>query len=121
MPDFQPSGFRNAQRNLQNILPDLNMQSPVISANVQVRPHPRDRAICRSFTGTLAGGVACRENGRWALKALFPGEGQAGDYRMASGGDPRVLRTVTDAISGAPFDAGQERAAKGRHWTPPPR
>ena len=40
---------------------------------------------------------------------------------MAAGGDPRVLRTVTDAISGAPFDAGQEHAAKACHWTPPRR
>ncbi|HLZ83125.1 MAG TPA: hypothetical protein VKQ54_06115 [Caulobacteraceae bacterium] len=92
-------------------------------AAIRIQLTYRDRAgsICRSFTGTLAGGVACRESGRWAVKALFPGESQTGAYRMAASGDPRVLQTVADTISGAPFDALQERAAKSRRWTPGPR
>lgn len=89
---------------------------------VQLTFRDRAGAICRSFNGALAGGVACRENGRWALRALFPGEGgPAGKYRMAASGDPRVLQVVGDTISGEPFDATQERAAKARRWTPAPR
>jgi len=76
-------------------------------------------AICRSFTGATASGVACRRNGRWALEALFAGEAPSGgDYRMAASGNPRVLQVVGDMISGDAFDAAQERAAKARHWTP---
>jgi hypothetical protein len=88
---------------------------------VRVRLTYRDRAgsICRSFTGALAAGVACRENGRWALQALFPGAGPAGQYGMA--GDPRVMQIVDETISGKPFDSAQEHAAKARHWAPSPR
>ena len=83
----------------------------------------RDRAgsICRSFTGAVADGVACREDGRWTLKALFPGQGPAGDYRMAAGGDPHLMQVVGDSISGEAFGAAQERAAKARGWAPSPR
>jgi hypothetical protein len=100
----------------------LDTQLSGSGSAVRVQLTFRDRAgsICRSFTGTLADGVACRENGRWALKALFPGEGQTGNYRMAASGDPRVLQAVTSTMAGEPFDAGQERAAKARHWTPSP-
>jgi anti-sigma factor RsiW len=83
---------------------------------IQVQLTFRDRAgaICRSFTGAVASGVACRQDGGWALKALFPGQG--GDYRMAVSGDPHVQQIVGDMIRGDAFDAAQERAAKARHW-----
>jgi hypothetical protein len=67
----------------------------------------------------VASGVACRQDGGWALEALFPGQAApgGGDYRMAASGDPRVMQIVGDMISGAAFDAAQERAARARHWT----
>jgi hypothetical protein len=85
---------------------------------VQLTFHNKAGAICRSFTSPTANGVACREHGGWGLQALFPGQpAPGGEYRMAASGDPRVLHTVGDLISGDAFDAGQERAAKARHWT----
>ena len=97
---------------------DTQLSGDAGAVRVQLTYHGRGGAICRSFTGALADGVACREGGRWALKALYPGERQAGAYRMAASGDPRVVQTVADTISGDPFDATQERAARARHWAP---
>ena len=101
----------------------LDTQRSGLGRAVRVQLSYRDRAgsICRSFTGTLAEGIACRQDGRWALEALFPGEGRAGEYRMAASGDPRIVQTIAATISGEPFDAAEERAAMARRWTPSPR
>lgn len=73
--------------------------------------------ICRSFTTDAASGLACRDGDQWRLRGLFPsGEGQAGDYRMAAGADPRLASLIDEAISGEPFDAAQEKAALERGW-----
>lgn len=96
---------------------DAQLSGEGRATRVQLTFRDRTGAICRSFTGGVASGVACREDGAWALEALFPGQpATGGDYRMAAGGDPRVMRVVGDMISGDPFDAAQERAAKARHW-----
>lgn len=79
----------------------------------------RDRAghVCRSFSNRAASGLACREGDDWRLLGLFPaGEGQAGDYRMAAGGDPRLAALIDETISGEPFDAAQEKAALDANW-----
>ena len=79
----------------------------------------RDRsgAICRTFEDGAASGMACRESGDWKIRSLFQGaEGQATEYRMASGSDPRLLEAVDAAIEGEPFDAAQEKAAMERGW-----
>jgi hypothetical protein len=89
-------------------------ESPI---RVQLTYRDQAGSICRSFTGALAGGIACRENGRWALQALFPGSGPTGQYRVA-GGDSRVMQIVGETISGKPFDSAQEHAARARHWAP---
>lgn len=119
-PVMEQAGRLVASGDLGRAL-DTQLSGGGSAIRVQLTFRDRAGSVCRSFTGSVAGGVACRENGRWALEALFPGERQAGNYRMAASGDPRVLRTVTDTISGEPFDASQERAAQARHWTPPPR
>jgi hypothetical protein len=79
----------------------------------------RDQAgeICRSFTQSASSGVACRSGGKWQLKGLFAApERQGSDYRMAAGMDPNLAALVDSTISGEPFDAAQERAAKDRGW-----
>jgi hypothetical protein len=74
-------------------------------------------AICRSFTGTAATGLACRDAGRWRVRGLFPaGEGQSGDYRMAAGMDPNLAALVGSTMVGEPMDAAQEQAARKRGW-----
>jgi len=79
----------------------------------------RDRqgSICRSFRDGTASGLACRTEGDWQIRGLFQGaEGQAGEYRMAAGEDPRLVALIDETIVGEPFDAVQERAALERSW-----
>jgi hypothetical protein len=79
----------------------------------------RDRsgAICRSFIATSSSGLACRDDGRWALHGLLAApEGQSNAYRMASGTDPALASLIASSIAGEPFDAAAERAARDRGW-----
>ena len=74
-------------------------------------------AICRTFTGSASSGLACRDEGRWRLRGLFPApEGQASDYRMASGMDPGLAALLDSTIAGDPLDASQEASAAERGW-----
>lgn len=74
-------------------------------------------AICRSFTNVRESGLACRDDGRWQVRGLFAApEGQGADYRMAAGMNPNLAALVDSTMTGEPFDAGQERAAKERGW-----
>ena len=80
----------------------------------------RDRSgqICRTFTAAGSSGLACRNQGRWRLEAMVAsGSGSSRDFRMASGPGPVVADLVASSISGEPFDASAERAAKARGWT----
>jgi len=73
--------------------------------------------ICRSFSDATASGLACRDDGDWRVRGLFPSaEGQSGDYRMASGNDPRLSALIGETIAGEPFDAAQEKAARDAGW-----
>ena len=79
----------------------------------------RDAAgrICRSFIGAEASGLACRDGETWQVQGLFPApEGQASEYRMAAGEDPRLAALIDQTIDGEPFDAAQEQAALERGW-----
>lgn len=76
-------------------------------------------AICRSFTGVGAAGLACRDGSDWRIRGLFQGpEGQSGDYRMAAGQDPRLMALIDETITGEPFDAEREAEAMRKGWTP---
>ncbi|MBG6120242.1 MULTISPECIES: anti-sigma factor family protein [unclassified Sphingobium] len=75
-------------------------------------------AICRSFTGEAAQGVACREGKAWQLQGrLAPENGRTGDYRMAASSGTAEL--VDRLIAGDAFDQAQERAALAAKWAPP--
>ena len=79
----------------------------------------RDKAgaICRTFEEQSTSGLACREGGDWRIRNLYQSrEGQASDYRMASGQDPQLMEAVEANIDGEPFDAEQERTAMERGW-----
>jgi hypothetical protein len=76
----------------------------------------KDGTICRSFTEATTQGLACREKDGWAVKALLPSEGQAGDFRMAAGENPAIAALIDRTIAGEPFDAAQEKAAKEAGW-----
>ncbi len=79
----------------------------------------RDRggAICRSFSEPHSSGLACRSGGRWEVRGVFSAQGsQPGEFRMASGLDPKLAALIDSEIAGEPFDAEQEKAAKARGW-----
>jgi hypothetical protein len=79
----------------------------------------RDHAgsICRSFAAVQASGLACREGDRWQVRGLFAAaEGQATDYRMATGIDPNLAALIDSTMASDPFDAAQERAARDAGW-----
>ena len=79
----------------------------------------RDKSgkICRTFAEQATSGLACREGGDWRIRNLYQSpEGQASDYRMASGQDPQLMEAVEASINGEPFDAAQERAAREQGW-----
>ena len=77
----------------------------------------RDGAICRSFTGQGASGLACRADDDWRVQAMFAtAAGQGAGYRMAAGDDPRLATLIDERISGEPFDAVAEKAARDRGW-----
>ena len=74
-------------------------------------------AICRSFTAHASSGLACHDQRGWRLRGLFAApEGQGGEYRMAGGMDPNLAALVDSTISGAPFNAAQEQAAREHGW-----
>jgi hypothetical protein len=98
---------------------DNQLASAGVSNGVRVGLTYRDRqgSICRSFSDGAASGLACREAEDWRIRGLFQGaEGQAGDYRMAAGEDPRLATLIDETIAGEPFDAATEKAAMEKGW-----
>ena len=73
-------------------------------------------AICRTFEDRAVSGLACREGGDWRIRSVFQSQGQATDYRMASGPNPQLMEAVDESIQGEPFDAAQEKAAAEGGW-----
>jgi hypothetical protein len=91
--------------------------SPAGSVRIGLTFRDQAGAICRSFTGPAASGLACRSDGHWQLKGLFAApEGQSSDYRMAGGVDPNLAGLVDSSIAGEPFDAAAEKAALQKGW-----
>ena len=79
----------------------------------------RDQAgtICRSFAGSVSSGLACRKGQGWQLRGLFAApEGQSGDYRMATGVDPKLGALIDSTIAGEPLDAQGEAQARRQGW-----
>lgn len=78
---------------------------------------------CRTFAveqGQGFAGLACREPAGWRLRmaiAQTPSAPPAGGYRTAASETPApILDAVQGLISGAPFDARQEAAARASGW-----
>jgi hypothetical protein len=98
---------------------DTRLASAPVAGAPRIGLTFRDAAgrICRSFADAAASGLACREGGSWQIRGLYPAaEGQAGDYRMAAGEDPRLAALIDQTIAGDPFDAAQEKAALQANW-----
>lgn len=73
--------------------------------------------LCRTFSGSAASGLACRNGDHWQIEGLYSAGGSsAGDYRMAAGADPRLAGLVEGMMVGVPLDAAGEAAAKQSGW-----
>ncbi len=111
-------GTMYAGRDLDRAL-DTELASAPSDGPVRIGLTFRDRAgdICRSFTSSDATGLACRDDGRWQVRGLFPvGEGQSGDYRMAAGMNPGLASLLDSTMADEPMDGAQEAEAKKSGW-----
>jgi hypothetical protein len=98
---------------------ETQLASAPSASDVRVGLTFRDQqgTICRSFESSSATGLACRADGDWRLRGLFPApEGAGSDFRMAAGPDPRLMDLVDSTMAGEPFDSAQEAKAKERGW-----
>jgi len=81
----------------------------------------RNGEYCRSFavqnTHALAG-LACRSQDNWRVQMLTESDSSnSGELRQASSGLPTaVLTLIEQQISGEPFDASAETAARQSGW-----
>ncbi len=75
-----------------------------------------DGSFCRSFSVAGDSGLACRDGDAWRVEGLFSGEDVGGDFRMASGTDPRLAALIDARIAGEPLDAAAETAAREAGW-----
>ncbi|MES2444599.1 MAG: anti-sigma factor [Pseudomonadota bacterium] len=72
---------------------------------------------CRVFQAPAVDGIACRENGGWALRRTQAGAaGANGDYRQAAAANPELFAAAQDMMAGDPLDPAAERAARDRGW-----
>lgn len=78
-----------------------------------------DGRWCRTFRAGEAGvaGLACRDQGRWAIRALAPLGAPTGEIRTAAADTPAtILAAVDAALSGETLDADAETRARDGGW-----
>jgi hypothetical protein len=72
---------------------------------------------CRAFTAADQSGIACREEGGWALaENLQTAVRQAGEYRQAGSDVSQLMEHAQAMAAGPALDPAQEQAAKARGW-----
>lgn len=91
---------------------------PADAPRIGISFRAKDGRTCRTFQTSGAAGIACRAGEQWDVAALAATQPESsGTYHMAASGMPDVIRNAaTNMISGAPFDAAAERAARDRDW-----
>lgn len=76
--------------------------------------------VCRTFSHSedarVTSGLVCRDDERWAIQVAINEGAEQGEFRQAGSDAPAVLEVVDAMISGEPFDAERERAARDRNW-----
>jgi hypothetical protein len=94
--------------------------SSASAVTVQLSFVDRDGAYCRTFSTSAIAGLACRQNGDWAVHTVTAAAASApadGAVRQAASALPRaVLDAVDQRIAGEALDAARERAARERGW-----
>lgn len=80
----------------------------------------KEGRLCRTFDATALSGVACKQDGDWAVALAAATAGPAAaEYRQA--GSSHVLATAQEMMAGAPLDAAAEAAARKAGWKKSPR
>lgn len=88
-------------------------------ARIGISFRNRDGRDCRTFEAGAQSGLACHGDKGWAIALLTarPAAESNGAYRMAGSEMPDAIRAaVAASISGEPFDAAAEKAARDRGW-----
>lgn len=78
-----------------------------------------DGRWCRTFRAGVVGvaGLACRDEGHWAIRALTPLGDPTGEVRTAASDTPAVIMAAVDAgLSGETLDAAAEERARDGGW-----
>jgi hypothetical protein len=114
-----------AQADLSQALSTQLASDQPADAPVQIGVSFKSKAgdTCRTFmlneeTSRL-GGLACHQGNEWRVQVLAnaPGTNAEGGYKPAGGTLPAaVLNAIDQQISGEPFDAAAETAARARGW-----
>ena len=96
---------------------DLGARPGVVKVGLTLKTP--DGRYCRTFQSTpdKLAGLACREDGRWALRTVTtwtPSPATA--YRQAGSETPPEVLAAVDALGGQPLDAATETAARDRGW-----
>lgn len=106
-----------AATDLDELLDTQLASAPAGDTKIGVTFRDSSGSLCRSFSGPSSSGLACRNGKDWQLRGLFAApEGQAGEFRMASGSDPRLAAMIEEMIAGDPLDANAEAQARARGW-----
>ena len=122
-----PNGQTVARGELARVLSEELASRQSVGAAVRVGLSFRSKSgrDCRTFTSdgvkNTTSGIACFNDGEWVVAALAtqaPDANAQSQYQMAGAAMPDTIRgAVEDMISGLPFDASAERAARASHWS----
>ena len=118
-----------AQGALAHALTDQLASSQAASAPVQIGVSFKSHSgeYCRTFSlsrerssDSALAGLACRSRGDWHVDVLARNASEeSGAYHPAGTALPGAVSQAMDAaITGAPLDAHDERAARDRDWRP---
>jgi hypothetical protein len=76
---------------------------------------------CRSFRTQSAVGLACRDDGRWALRLVAPFQRSGGfEYQQAGSASALIMQSAQELMASGPMDAEAERAARDSGWAGDP-
>jgi hypothetical protein len=105
-----------------NLAADATGPGAKAGAKIMASFEDRTGRYCRVFeaaAGGRQGGVACKNDGRWAVVALAntPGSEPEGDYRQAASAMPAsVVAAVEELQPSSVLTPDQERQARTRQW-----
>lgn len=102
---------------LDSRLASADQTGQAVRIGVSFKAH--DGRYCRTFaTSGEAGvaGVACRDPKAWHVLATASQPDSQAPFRTAAAAPPAVMTVVEQLISGEPFDAKAEQAARDRGW-----